>query len=53
MPTCSCTHADSPVYGSRQYLTEKDWAAIREGVQALKEGRITPWSKVKKELGLA
>ena len=26
--------------------------AIREGVKALKEGRIRPWSEVEKDLGL-
>lgn len=25
---------------------------IREGVKAVKEGRVTPWSEARKELGL-
>ena len=53
MPTCSCTNANCPMCDPRLYLTEKDWAAIRAGVKDVKEGRVTPWSEVKKELGLA
>lgn len=30
----------------------KFMAELREGVRAVKEGRITPWEDVKKELGI-
>ena len=40
----------SPDAGKGWPLTEADREAIREGVKAMKEGRVTPWEDVEREL---
>ena len=35
-----------------QYLCQDCLNKIRVGIKALKEGKVRPWSEVKKELGL-
>ena len=42
----------SPDAGKCYVLTEADREGIRKGVEAMKEGRVTAWEDVKKELGL-
>lgn len=40
----------APCYLRATYLTPEMLEGIREGVQAAKEGRVTPWSEVEAEL---
>lgn len=49
MNKCTCVDKnplDCPIHG------DEILKGIKEGIKAMKEGRVTPWEDVKKELGL-